>query len=62
MIQETFIHVNQGKIKRLHKPTGESPNPKLEKSCVYSNSKANDTAKGGKEDSESQQRQVIFNL
>jgi hypothetical protein len=35
-IRETFIHVNQGKIKRLHKPTGKSPNPKLKKSRVYS--------------------------
>ncbi len=57
-IRETFIRVNQGKIKRLHKPTGESPNPKPKKSCVYSNSKANDTAKGGTEGSESQQREV----
>lgn len=55
-IREAFIHVNQGKIKRLHKPTGETPNPKLKKSCIDANSKGND--KDGTEDSESEQRQV----
>lgn len=54
-IRETFI-------KRLHKPTGESPNPKLKKSrgdSNYDSSSVEDSDKGGTEDSESGQRQAL---
>ena len=59
-IRETFIHVNQGKIKSLHKPTGNSPNPKLKKRRVYSKFESQRPCQ--RWDRESQQRQVTFNL
>ena len=52
---ETFIHVNQDRIKRLHKTTGETPNPERKKSSVDSNLKSND--KDGTMNSQSEQRE-----
>lgn len=54
-LRETFIRVNHDRIKRLHKTTGETPNPERKKSSVDSNLKSND--KDGTMNSESEQRQ-----
>ena len=54
-LREIFIRVNQDRIKRLHKTTGETPNPERKKSSVDSNLKSND--KDGTMNSESEQRE-----